>query len=123
MRTDGSDGERGRYTPAPMKTAAALMTFSLLFPACAGARKAELPDQIKPELVLVSAGFDAHAQDPIGSLGLEIEDFTALTKMLLDVARTHAKGRLVSCLEGGYNLDVLADSVRTHLEELIAAKA
>jgi len=79
-------------------------------------------DQIKPELVLVSAGFDAHAKDPIGSLGLEVEDFTTLTKLVLDVARTHAKGRLISCLEGGYNLEVLADAVQTHLEELIAAK-
>jgi acetoin utilization deacetylase AcuC-like enzyme len=80
-------------------------------------------DKMKPELVLVSAGFDAHARDPIGSLGLEVEDFTALTKLVLDVAKTHARGRLVSCLEGGYNLDVLAESVKTHLEELIAAKA
>ena len=79
-------------------------------------------DVCKPELVLVSAGFDAHAKDPIGALGLEVEDFTALTKAVLDVACTHAKGRLVSCLEGGYNLDVLAESVKTHLEELIAAK-
>jgi acetoin utilization deacetylase AcuC-like enzyme len=79
-------------------------------------------DQIKPELVLVSAGFDAHAKDPIGNLGLEIEDFTVLTKLVLDVARTHAKGRLVSCLEGGYNLEMLAEGVRTHLEELVGAK-
>ena len=79
-------------------------------------------DQVKPELVLLSAGFDAHAKDPIGSLGLEIEDFTTLTKAVLEIARTHAKGRLVSCLEGGYNLDVLADAVQTHLEELIGAK-
>jgi acetoin utilization deacetylase AcuC-like enzyme len=79
-------------------------------------------DQIKPELVLVSAGFDAHAKDPIGSLGLEVEDFTTLTKLVLDVARTHARSRLVSSLEGGYNLDVLADAVKTHLEELLAAK-
>jgi acetoin utilization deacetylase AcuC-like enzyme len=79
-------------------------------------------DKCKPELVLVSAGFDAHAKDPIGSLGLEIEDFTALTKIVLDVAKLHTKGRLVSCLEGGYNLDVLADAVQTHLEELLAAK-
>jgi acetoin utilization deacetylase AcuC-like enzyme len=79
-------------------------------------------DKIKPELVMVSAGFDAHAKDPIGSLGLETEDFTALTKLVLDVAKTHAKGRLVSCLEGGYNLDALAESVQTHLEELLAFK-
>jgi acetoin utilization deacetylase AcuC-like enzyme len=77
-------------------------------------------DKIKPELVLVSAGFDAHAKDPIGSLGLEVEDFVTLTKQALDVAKTHAKGRLVSCLEGGYNLDVLAESVQAHLQELLA---
>jgi acetoin utilization deacetylase AcuC-like enzyme len=79
-------------------------------------------DLIKPELVLLSAGFDAHARDPIGSLGLDTEDFTALTRQVLDVAKTHAKGRLVSCLEGGYNLDALAESVQTHLEELLAAR-
>jgi acetoin utilization deacetylase AcuC-like enzyme len=79
-------------------------------------------DTIKPELVLLSAGFDAHARDPIGSLGLETEDFSTLTKEVLAVAKTHAKGRLVSCLEGGYNLDALADSVQAHLEELLAFK-
>jgi acetoin utilization deacetylase AcuC-like enzyme len=79
-------------------------------------------DKIKPELVLVSAGFDAHANDPIGSLGLQTEDFTTLTKQVLEVAKTHAKGRLVSCLEGGYDLDALAESVQTHLEELLAFK-
>lgn len=77
-------------------------------------------DKIRPELVLVSAGFDAHAEDPIGSLGLEVEDFIPLTKQVLEVARTHAGGRLVSCLEGGYNLDRLAESVQAHLETLLA---
>jgi acetoin utilization deacetylase AcuC-like enzyme len=76
-------------------------------------------DKIKPELVLVSAGFDAHARDPIGSLGLETEDFRTLTHQVLEVARTHTKGRLVSCLEGGYNLGALAESVQVHLEELV----
>jgi acetoin utilization deacetylase AcuC-like enzyme len=80
-------------------------------------------DKIKPELVLVSAGFDAHAKDPIGSLGLEVEDFATLTREVLAVAKTHARGRLVSCLEGGYNLDMLAESVQAHLEELLAFKA
>jgi acetoin utilization deacetylase AcuC-like enzyme len=79
-------------------------------------------DACKPELVLLSAGFDAHARDPIGSLGLEVEDFVTMTKQVLDVAKTHARGRLVSCLEGGYNLDALAESVQAHLEELLAAK-
>jgi acetoin utilization deacetylase AcuC-like enzyme len=79
-------------------------------------------DKIKPQLVLVSAGFDAHARDPIGSLGLEVEDFVWLTQQVLDVAKPHCGGRLVSCLEGGYNLHVLAESVQAHLEELLAAK-
>ncbi len=77
-------------------------------------------DKIKPELILVSAGFDAHARDPIGSLGLATEDFVPLTRAVLEVARTHAQGRLVSCLEGGYNLDALAESVEVHLAELLA---
>ncbi len=68
-----------------------------------------------------SAGFDAHAADPIGSLGLEVEDFAEMTKRVLDVARTHAGGRLVSCLEGGYDLEALAASVQAHLEELLGA--
>jgi acetoin utilization deacetylase AcuC-like enzyme len=79
-------------------------------------------DRIKPELVLLSAGFDAHTLDPVGSLGLETEDFVILTRQVLEVAKTHAAGRLVSCLEGGYHLAALAESVQTHLEELLAGK-
>ena len=78
--------------------------------------------KIKPELVLVSAGFDAHARDPLGGMPLEAEDFAAFTRQVLDVAKAHAGGRLVSCLEGGYNLDALAESVQAHLEGLLAAK-
>jgi acetoin utilization deacetylase AcuC-like enzyme len=59
--------------------------------------------RIKPQLVLVSAGFDSHAADPIGSLGLETEDFAELTRAALAVARDYAGGRVVSLLEGGYN--------------------
>jgi acetoin utilization deacetylase AcuC-like enzyme len=79
-------------------------------------------DRIKPELVLISAGFDAHARDPIGSLGLDAEDFVTLTRSVLEVARAHAKGRVVSCLEGGYHLEALAESVEAHLNELLTAK-
>jgi acetoin utilization deacetylase AcuC-like enzyme len=82
----------------------------------------KVADKCKPELVLISAGFDADARDPIGSLGLNTEDFTELTRKVLAVARAHAKGRVVSCLEGGYNLDALAEGVQTHLEELLAFK-
>jgi acetoin utilization deacetylase AcuC-like enzyme len=85
----------------------------------AGLQKAA--DKIRPELVLLSAGFDAHAADPIGSLGLGAEDFAVLTRAVLEVAGVHSGGRLVSCLEGGYNLDALAESVQAHLEQLLVA--
>jgi acetoin utilization deacetylase AcuC-like enzyme len=75
--------------------------------------------RIRPQLVLVSAGFDAHRDDPIGSLGLEVEDFAELTQMVLDVASVHAGGRVVSLLEGGYNPPILAECVAAHLGRLI----
>ncbi len=76
-------------------------------------------ERCRPELLLISAGFDAHAQDPIGSLGLETEDYTVMTDFLLDVANTRCGGRVVSCLEGGYNLNALAESVETHLDQML----
>jgi len=76
-------------------------------------------DWIKPDLVIVSAGFDAHADDPVGSLGLQTEDFRSLTELVLQVANAHCGGRLVSILEGGYNVDRLADCVETHLTVLL----
>ena len=75
-------------------------------------------DRMKPQLVIASAGFDAHAADPIGSLGLETEDFGTLTQALLDIAATHCEGRIVSLLEGGYNPPVLAECVALHLAML-----
>ncbi len=66
-----------------------------------------------------SAGFDAHRDDPVGSLELETEDFIPLTRMVLDVADAYAGGRLVSVLEGGYDLRALVDSVEVHVETLI----
>jgi acetoin utilization deacetylase AcuC-like enzyme len=72
----------------------------------------------RPELVLISAGFDAHAEDPVGDLGLEVEDFEILTREIVAVAETHAQGRIVSMLEGGYNVPILAGCVATHLSAL-----
>jgi acetoin utilization deacetylase AcuC-like enzyme len=72
--------------------------------------------------VLVSAGFDSHAADPIGSLGLETEDFAELTSIVRAVAADHALGRIVSVLEGGYNPPVLADCVAVHLEGLLQSQ-
>ena len=66
----------------------------------------------------MSAGFDSHREDPIGSLGLEAEDFAPLTEAVLKVATQHAGGRVVSLLEGGYNPQRLAECVATHLRAL-----
>ena len=76
-------------------------------------------DLIQPELILISAGFDSHKDDPIGSLGLESEDFATLTRSIREVAAKHASGRIVSALEGGYNPATLAECVDYHLEELL----
>ncbi|MEX2142068.1 MAG: histone deacetylase [Pirellulales bacterium] len=76
-------------------------------------------DKMRPQLVIISAGFDSHRDDPVGSLGLETEDFSELTRIVLDVARTHAGGRAVSVLEGGYNPSILAGCVETHLRKLL----
>jgi acetoin utilization deacetylase AcuC-like enzyme len=78
----------------------------------------DMADRMKPELVILSAGFDAHAEDPVGDLGLEIEDFEDLTRDVVAVAETHAGGRLVSLLEGGYNVPILAGCVAAHVEIL-----
>ncbi len=75
--------------------------------------------KMRPQLMLISAGFDAHREDPIGSLDLEIEDFQTLTRQVLDVAAVHAGGRVVSVLEGGYNTSILAACVETHLQEML----
>jgi acetoin utilization deacetylase AcuC-like enzyme len=71
-----------------------------------------------PEMVFVSAGFDAHREDDLGQMGLVEADYTWITQRLKEVARRHSKGRLVSCLEGGYHLGALARSVEAHIRVL-----
>jgi len=79
--------------------------------------------RFQPELLLISAGFDAHRADPLASLELEAEDFAWVTERLADLAATHCRGRLVSTLEGGYDLGALAESAAAHVAALMAAKA
>ncbi len=76
--------------------------------------------KIRPQLILISAGFDAHHADPIGSLGLETEDFAHMSDMVLDVADEYSESRVVSVLEGGYNPHALTDCIETHLETMLA---
>lgn len=73
----------------------------------------------KPQLILVSAGFDAHREDPLAQLNLEHDDFTWVTELIRAQAREFADGRVVSTLEGGYDLEALAQSVSHHLQALV----
>jgi acetoin utilization deacetylase AcuC-like enzyme len=75
-------------------------------------------EAFRPEMIFISAGFDAHRDDDIGQLGLVEADYAWITRQLRDVASRHAKGRIVSCLEGGYNLDALGRSVEAHVRVL-----
>jgi acetoin utilization deacetylase AcuC-like enzyme len=77
--------------------------------------------RFKPDLVLVSAGFDSRAGDPLGGFLLSDEDFADLTRLVLAIAREHARGRLVSVLEGGYALDGLASASAAHVRALVEA--
>ncbi|EIM31659.1 deacetylase, histone deacetylase/acetoin utilization protein [Leptothrix ochracea L12] len=71
-----------------------------------------------PQMIFISAGFDAHREDELGQLGLVEADYAWITRKIMDVAQRHAQGRIVSCLEGGYNLSSLARSVAAHLRVL-----
>ena len=76
-------------------------------------------DGFKPQLVLISAGFDAHADDPLASLRLVEEDYAWVTSAIREIAEQHAEGRIVSTLEGGYELGALARSAEAHLRALL----
>jgi acetoin utilization deacetylase AcuC-like enzyme len=78
-------------------------------------------DAFRPELVIVSAGFDAHRSDPLAQLMLEEADYTWITEQLLDIAYRHGEGRLVATLEGGYDLSALAASAAAHMRVLMSA--
>ena len=82
----------------------------------------EFAAAIQPQLVLISAGFDSHVDDPIGSLGWETEDFATVTRDVQVLANRYASGRIVSVLEGGYNCGVLAGCVEAHLERLLSTE-
>jgi acetoin utilization deacetylase AcuC-like enzyme len=76
-------------------------------------------DKFRPELIFISAGFDAHRDDDMAGLNFVESDYAFVTRALQDVADKHARGRLVSALEGGYNLDALAKSAAAHVRELL----
>jgi acetoin utilization deacetylase AcuC-like enzyme len=75
-------------------------------------------EAFRPEMVFISAGFDAHREDELGQMGLVEADYEWITRRLVEVANRHAQGRIVSCLEGGYHLSALARSVAAHVRVL-----
>lgn len=80
----------------------------------------EIGAKFKPDLIFISAGFDAHKADPLGQLLLTDEDFTQMTRTVKEWAASACSGRVISCLEGGYNLKTLGGTVRAHVRELMA---
>ncbi|PZP32480.1 MAG: deacetylase [Roseateles depolymerans] len=78
-------------------------------------------EAFRPELLFISAGFDAHREDDMGNLGLVEADYEWVTRQLMDLAWRHCRGRVISCLEGGYVLSPLARSVAAHVKVLIGA--
>ena len=77
-------------------------------------------DDFNPEFVIISAGFDAHKDDPLASMGLTESGYAELTQIVAGIAKRHANGRILSSLEGGYNLTALAASVEAHIKTLLA---
>ena len=73
----------------------------------------------KPEFILFSAGFDAHKDDPLAQLQLTSKDFYEITKRTLDYAKNYCNGKVVSILEGGYDLSALAESTEQHVKALL----
>ena len=103
------------------------MTLNCPFPAGSGRKEIlgafqeqliSAADDVKPEFVLISAGFDSRIGDPLGQFLLTDDDFADLTRVLREIADKHAGGRLLSVLEGGYNLTGLASAMRSHVEAL-----
>ena len=108
----GSEEERGvgNIFNAPIKSGMKGKEFLKIFE-----QKVLNPiDKFKPEIILISAGFDAHTRDPLASINLESKDFYEITKKIVDLANVHSKGKIISFLEGGYDLLALSESIKEH---------
>lgn len=111
----GSGKGKGFTLNCPMKAGSAEKEYLDAF------RERILPTlhKFQPQLLMISAGFDAHKDDPLANINLTENSFSEMTKMAMEVAEKHSRGRIVSVLEGGYNLEALARSVEAHLDHLI----
>ena len=118
----GSENETGRKNG---------LGYTLNFPFPAGTGRKDIVDKVfgeelprkvaefKPELILISAGFDSREGDPLGNFYLQDEDFSDLTKIIVELAEEHCHGRVVSTLEGGYSLEGLASASLAHLSSMV----
>ena len=79
-------------------------------------------NKFKPEFILLSAGFDAHFRDPLSNINLKSSDYYEITKRTLTVSKRYCEGKVVSILEGGYDLQALAESTEEHLKAMIEFK-
>jgi acetoin utilization deacetylase AcuC-like enzyme len=78
----------------------------------------DMASKFTPDLIIISAGFDAHEADPLGQLLLTDSDFVQMTRVVKQWAEETCGGRVISCMEGGYNLDTLGATVKAHVREL-----
>jgi len=76
-------------------------------------------EEYKPEMIFISAGFDAHKDDFLADLNFTTEDYSWISRVIVDMADKYASGRIISTLEGGYNTEALADSVESYLSVLL----
>jgi acetoin utilization deacetylase AcuC-like enzyme len=113
----GESGEHNTIVNAPLRPGDGGAAFRAAFESRILPRLAEF----KPELVIISAGFDAHMRDPLANINLAETDFVWATQKLMDVADSFAGGRVVSLLEGGYDLQALGNSVAAHVAALMRA--
>ena len=72
-------------------------------------------DKFKPEILLISAGFDAHKNDPLANIQLNSKDFNVITKKIVEISNIHSQGRIISFFEGGYDLQALEESIKEHI--------
>jgi acetoin utilization deacetylase AcuC-like enzyme len=114
IKSSGIGRGRGYTMNLPLRAATSAAEHRRMFEAAL----AEIDSKAKPDLVIISAGFDAHRGDPLGQLLLEDDDFVAMTAVVRQWANAACQGRIVSCLEGGYNLGTLGQTVRAHVGEL-----
>ena len=82
-------------------------------------RLVDKTNKFEPEFVLISAGFDAHKDDPLAQFQLESKDFYEITKRTLELSKFHCNGKVVSILEGGYDLSALKESTAMHVDALL----